>query len=57
MDQNGDEHGKGLSGKHVRKLLERDRDSEANWTAMDYDEVEGLVVLGASDGKVTVVKL
>lgn len=57
MDRNGDEHGKGLSGKHVRKLLERDRDSEANWTAMDYDEVEGLVVLGASDGKVTVVKL
>lgn len=57
INKNSSSEGMEASGNKVRKLIERDTDSEANWTAIDYDEVQGLVVLGASDGKITIVEL
>ncbi|CAL1698550.1 unnamed protein product [Somion occarium] len=52
LSSNGESKGNG-----VRIIAERERDSDANWTAMDYDEIRGLVVLGSSDGRITLLGL
>ncbi|KAK7684392.1 hypothetical protein QCA50_012339 [Cerrena zonata] len=57
MNQSGNDDDPMRPRQNVRRIVERDIGSEANWTAMDYDEIRGLVVLGASDGEITVVEL
>jgi hypothetical protein len=45
-----------MDGACVRTLWEIE-DVSVNWTAMDYDEARGCIVLGDSHGKVVILRL